>query len=510
MSLDRVELEPIAPAPAARARGLLVLRSLAIFVAVVAQLDARPAFSAPSRAAQLTAEKCRFPVAPEPAPLTRCFRLTVPRNYERPSDGTFDLAVAVQQPATPVPGRRPLLLLHGGPGGSGFTGGMGRRVAAFSPGAVTVTFDQRGSGFSDPVACNDIPLVTREAIAAPGDGFATIWRVNEPYARCRARLDAAGIRPEHFGTVVTSRDADELRRALGIAKWDIWSVSYGTIVALDMMAGHPAGIGSVVLDSPVELVPRPETAAAEFERPVLNIFASCAADARCAAAYPRLREDFYDTFRGLDRNPLVVPLDSAATGGFKQADLNGLEFEFLLRRLMRSAAGIGSIPRALQAARQHDAAALKPLVTSALAAVPENNTMARPAVMCRDQAELSEVRPPTRGWDFGQLFGVCRLWGSPGPPARRPERTRSPVLIMIGALDPHYEPTVVRSIEARLGAQSRTITFPAATHGVFSPGCSGSVVAAFFADPKAVSNVSCIEAMPKIDFIIGGAVSAPS
>ena len=509
MSFDCVELARIAGA-AAKARRLCALRSLAVFLVGVTQLDAGPAISAPGGPGTLTPETCRFPVAAEPAPLTRCFRLTVPLNYQRLSDGTFDLAVAVQQPATPVPGRRPVLLLHGGPGGSGFTGGMGRRVAAFSPGAVTVTFDQRGNGFSDPAICNNIPLVTREAIAAPGDGFTTIWRVNEPYARCRARLDAAGVRPEHFGTRVTSRDADELRRALGIAKWDIWSVSYGTIVALDMMAGHPAGIGSVVLDSPVGLVPHPETAGAEFERPVLNIFAACAADARCAAAYPRLRHDFYDTFRGLDRNPLVVPLDPAATGGITQADLNGIEFEFLLRRLMRSAAGIGSIPRALQAARERDAAALRPLVTNALAAVPENNTIGRPAVMCRDQAELSEVRPPTRGWDFGQLFGVCRIWGRPGPAARRPERTRSPVLIMIGALDPYYEPAVVRSIEARLVGRSRTIMFPAATHGVFSRGCSGNIVATFFADPNAAPDASCIEAMPKIDFIIGEAVPATS
>lgn len=442
--------------------------------------------------------------------MTRCFRLTVPRNYHRPSDGTFDLAVAVQQPATPVPGRRPVLLLHGGPGGSGFATGMGRRVAAFSPGAVTVTFDQRGNGLSDPVICNDIPLVTREAIAAPGDAFTTIWRVNEPYARCRARLDGAGVRPEHFGTRVTSRDAEELRRALGIAKWDIWSVSYGTIVALDMMAAQPATIGSVVLDSPVGLVPQPETADAEFERPVLNIFAACAAHARCAAAYPRLKEEFYDTFRGLDRDPLVVPLDPKATGGIAQADLNGIEFEFLLRRLMRSAIGIGSIPRALQAARQRDVAALRPLVTNALAAVPENNTMARPAVMCRDQPELSEVRPPARGWDFGQLFGICRLWGSPGPAARRPERTRLPVLIMIGALDPYYEPAVLRSVETRLVGRSRTIMFPAATHGVFSRGCSGNIVAKFFADPDAAPDVSCIEAMPEIDFIVGGVLPAGS
>lgn len=511
MSLNRAptSIAAIAATPA-KIRTWLALWSLAVFVVAVFQVESAAARSAVGRPGPLTPETCRFPVEPELGSLTRCYRLTVPRNYARLSDGTFDIAVAVQQPAVPIPGRPPVLLLHGGPGGGGLTGVLGRRAAAFSPGAVTVTFDQRGNGLSDPAICNDIPLVTREAIAAPGDGFTTVWRINEPYARCRARLDGAGVKPEHFGTRVTSRDAEELRHALRIEQWDVISVSYGTIVALDMLAANPAGIRSVVLDSPVGLVPHPQTVSAEFERPVLNIFAACAEDAQCAQAYPRLQKEFRSTLRELDQNPLIVSLDPSATGGLAQADLNGLDFEYLLRRLMRSTTGIGSIPRAMQAARERDVEALRPLVTNAMAAVPETNTMGRPAVMCRDQVELSEVRPPTRSWDFGQLFGICRIWGSPGTAPRLPERPRSRILILIGEIDPYYEPAVVRSIQGRLGDRSRTIMFPAATHGVWSRGCSGNIVAAFFADPNAVLDARCMEAMPKIDFIVSGVVPATS
>ena len=77
---------------------------------------------------------------------------------------------------------------------------------------------------------------------------------------------------------------------------------------------------------------------------------------------------------------------------------------------------------------------------------------------------------------------------------------------MMGELDPYFEPAVLREIERRLGSRSRTLMFPASTHGVFSRGCSGNILAAFFADPIAALDARCIEAMPRIDFIVGNAV----
>src|SRR4051812_39524042 len=342
-------------------------------------------------AGALIPEPCRFPVAAELKARTRCYRLSVPRSYERPSEGAFELAVAVQKAAVPVPGRRPLLVLHGGPGGRGAVAGFGRVRDAFAQGVDTITFDQRGNGLSQPTLCADIKSTTREAIAGPGDALATAWRMNEPYARCRARFAGAGIRPEHFGTRVTTLDAERLRRALGIARWDIISVSYGTLVALDMMAANPGSIGSVVLDSPVGLVPDAQTEAAAFEQPVLNLFAACAAQAACNGAYPRLAQDYRATFAMLDAQPLAMALDPAATGGLAQADINGIELEYLLRRLMRSSAGLGSIPRILQAARARDVAPIRPLVQAALAVVPEDNSLGRPAIMCHDIPELHAV-----------------------------------------------------------------------------------------------------------------------
>src|SRR4051812_35773928 len=472
--------------------------ALAAFALAAPDANAAP----PPAHSPLTPEACRFAVAPELQARTRCYRLAVPRDYANPAAGEFQLAVVVQKAAQPVPGRRPLLLLHGGPGGRGAAGGMGRVREAFAPGADTIAFDQRGNGLSEPDVCNDIKSTIREAIAAPGDGFATAWRMNEPYARCRARFAAAGLRPEYFGTQATSRDAERLRLALGIARWDIISVSYGTIVALDMMAANPRSIGSVVLDSPVGLVPTQETRDAPFQRPVLNLFAACARDPKCNAAYPRLQQDYQATFAALDEKPLVVPVDAAATHGIAQVDLNGIELEFLLRRLMRSASGLGTIPRVLKGARDRDPEVLRPLVTAAIAVVPEDNSLGRPAVMCHDIPALRDMNLPHRAIDLGQMFGICPLWGAAGAGPRLPDRTTSDVLILVGELDPLMEPALLKDLTARLGSKVRVVSFPAATHAVWGPGCPAKIVASFYAEPGAAPDLGCMDKLPGIEFTL--------
>lgn len=477
------------------------MRRPAAFALAAAAMAAPHAHAAPTRAASMLApETCRFTVAPELQPRTLCYRLAVPRDYANPAAGQFQLAVVVQKAANPVPGRRPLLLLHGGPGGRGAAGGMGRVREPFAPGAETIAFDQRGNGLSEPDVCNDIKSTIREAVAAPGDGFATAWRINEPYARCRARFAAAGLRPEYFGTRATSRDAERLRLALGIERWDIISVSYGTIVALDMMATNPSSIGSVVLDSPVGMVPTQETREAPFQRPVLNLFAACARDAKCNAAYPRLREDYQATFTALDEKPLVVPVDAAATNGIAQVDLNGIELEFLLRRLMRSASGLGTIPRVLMGARDRDPEVLRPLVTAAIAVVPEDNSLGRPAVMCHDIPALRDMSLPHRAIDLGQMFGICALWGPAGPGPRLPGRTTSDVLILVGELDPLMEPALLKDLTARLGTKARVVSFSTATHAVWGPGCPAKIVAGFYEAPASPLRLDCMEKLPGIQF----------
>jgi pimeloyl-ACP methyl ester carboxylesterase len=461
-----------------------------------------------SQAAQLERQdpslrptRCAFEIPLELQARIRCFTFAVPRDYEHPADGTFDLAVAVRTAERPAPARRPLLILHGGPGGAGLVRAIGRLVEA-SPGATMVVFDQRGMGLSAPhEVCSDISSTLKEAIAGPGDAFTTAWRSQEPTARCRARLERIGVQPHHFGTRVTSRDADELRRALRVERWDVLSVSYGTVVALDMLAGYPQSVASVLLDSPVGgQEPSAATHAADrTDLTMRNIFAACVTDTACARAHPEFESRFRETFDSVDANHLLVPIPDANIPGVTVADINGAELDYLVRRLRRNVSTIGSIPRIMRAARNRDAEALRPLVMTAMAAVPEDALPGRPAIFCRDIATLHRPRIPRTALEMNTTT-FCGVWGPPGQPPRLPRAGNSWVLMLIGGLDPLFEPSVAEEIEVALGSRVRSVVFPASGHALLAPGCVQQIVAAFFAYPGAVPDTRCVEPRPRIVF----------
>src|SRR5262249_58835135 len=66
---------------------------------------------------------------------------------------------------------------------------------------------------------------------------------------CRKRWVAAGYDPGDFDTAAAASDFAALRRALAIGSWNIYSVSYGTRLALVLMRDHPNRLRAVILDS---------------------------------------------------------------------------------------------------------------------------------------------------------------------------------------------------------------------------------------------------------------------
>ena len=168
-----------------------------------------------------------------------CASLAVPLDRTGQVSGQLRLRVAVAD-NTRAP-RGTLLLLTGGPGqpGPGLLPRLRDRFAYLLGDYRLVVVDQRGTG----AGAIDCPRLQAEV------GSSDITPPSPAAVReCAERL--GGTR--HFYTTSdTVADLDDLRRALGVDRWTLDGVSYGTFVAQRYGLAHPRRVTRMVLDSVV-------------------------------------------------------------------------------------------------------------------------------------------------------------------------------------------------------------------------------------------------------------------
>lgn len=181
-----------------------------------------------------------------------------------------------------VPGRTPIVFLHGGPGGSvrSFAeGGFAERYARLF-GRDVLLLEQRGNALSSPALDCRV-----DETGAPT--VESVERCVETYARKGTNLGA-------FNTIESAHDVEALRRALDVPKLIVWGSSYGAYLAAVMARIHPGSIEALLLESPA-LTGRPYRSFDQYRRRASKVDAfytwlqeACAANDRCATEYPAL------------------------------------------------------------------------------------------------------------------------------------------------------------------------------------------------------------------------------
>ena len=171
-------------------------------------------------------EKCPGEVVPTPL-IINCY-------YH--SEGNSDTAFAVIKSTKAT--HKPILFLHGGPGGRSI---FDRHIWLTPQSELLnshdlILVDQKGSGESKPsLDCWEV------------DGGLT----EESISDCKTRLSSEGINFSSYRISEIAEDIVDLRIALGINKWNLYGVSFGSRIALELVAIDQAAVNSVVLDSPL-------------------------------------------------------------------------------------------------------------------------------------------------------------------------------------------------------------------------------------------------------------------
>ena len=402
----------------------------------------------------------------------------------------------------------PVLMLAGGPGQSaiGVAPALLPRLTRLNYRRDLVFIDQRGTGKSAPLQCDDdskLPLL--EAL----DSAAQTRRLDA----CRAalmRLPHGDLR--FYTTTIAMQDFEAVREQLGAPQWNLVGASYGTRAALEYQRQFPDRVRRAVLDgvAPPDMV-LPASFSADGQAALDASLAACAQDAVCAAQYPQLRQQWAALLQSLPRQ---VSVSHPVTGMPERFTLT----RDLLLRSVRTPLYVPALTAALPAAI--DAAASQGRFEGLLGlagAVGARKAMRvamgmHLSVVCAEDVPRLATATDKAGADFGSFDAsfyaqACLSWprGAVPPEFFRVGPAQSPVLVLSGGADPATPPRHGERVAQALGAKDSSlvqhIVVPHAGHGVAAVGCMNEVLFRFI-DAKQAStalpqDASCATRIPR-------------
>ena len=198
----------------------------------------------------------------------------------------------------------------GGPGESGVL--ILPILASLVPKAIAaqftlVSFDERGTGSSEPLLCGPSAAAASSVIAGTAAATQTFSGLAHS---CQAAMPA--LFPT-VNTTTSARDMEQLRIALGVPQIDFYGMSYGT--ALGSVYAHlfPSHVRSMVLDGAVDANLSPivdATAdAPAIQAALTHALQSCPDTPGCP-----LGADPVGFYRNLQQRLLTAPLPAPGAG----------------------------------------------------------------------------------------------------------------------------------------------------------------------------------------------------
>ncbi len=458
-----------------------------------------------------------------------CGYLSVPADRSRPNSGTLQLAVAILHPEDGATESDPILYLEGGPGGSVLEFLYLTYNRNFKPllvsGRDVILFDQRGVGVSRPALdCPEQDRLFYELLDNEMNGRQlTEQQMDRLIIRAMetcARNLAVKANLTDFSTRASAEDVADLIAALGYETVNLWGISYGSRLALEIMRSNPILVRSATLDSmvPAEVDlygEQPANLAAAFDL----LFQSCANDKACNAAYPDLRQVFFDTVAKLNQENAHYESSDPLTGISYTVAISGDNFIDLVFQFLYDTDVITLLPRLIYNVSQGNYELISLLTGSVIATQSALSDGLHYTLQCSEEApftspekiRLAAAAFPDYADYFDQssiqsIFDICTAMGlTPAVPdasLNQPIVSNIPSLILAGQFDPVTPPEWGRQTSVSLG-NAYFFEFPGMGHGVsVARECPRQIMLAFIESPSQAPDGDCIQEMSAPQFSV--------
>jgi pimeloyl-ACP methyl ester carboxylesterase len=445
---------------------------------------------------------CHLPGAEEGL---RCITVTLPLDYAKPAAGELDLHVTVAPAFRESARPDPLFVLAGGPGQAG-TDVLVLIAHTFRRARATrdiVLIDQRGTGLSGKLDCDN---------KAPNDETMT-----EAQADAAARACIAAIKQPFsaYGTASAVRDIEQVRLALGYDKINLWGASYGTRLAQAYARAYPAEVRSLILDgvvAPDQVIPaggRDGQAALDL------VFAQCAGDKACNAAFPDLRKEFAAVSARV-ASGVKLELRDPRTARPVKLDMTSDRFLGTVHNILYNALDARRLPFLIHSAYQgrwEPFVARRNVLTDYSADGPVAQLM-HLAVVCAEDvprmtpALLAEDETPLTRPLSQRVGAMCDMIGVAPAAQLAPTPITQPVLMLSGELDPVTPPRRALAA-AKFMSRNRHLVVAYAGHGISQLGCTPRLLREFLDKPEDKLNAECLKEIPAPTFQLGSAGPQP-
>lgn len=465
-----------------------------------------------------------------------CGYLTVAESRQNSANTrTIRLAVAIVRSPNPNPSPDAAIVLSGGPGQPALPllPVLAPEYGAILADRDLIFIDQRGTGYSQPALncgvggpMNLAPTGVMFTIGAQVDERPAILEFQrEMLLACGAELRAQGIDLTAYNTVENAADLEDLRRALGVPQWHLLGGSYGTRLALTAMQYRPETIRSATLDSVYPLEENFHVGVfRSYNEALSRLFAACAADTACNAAYPDLAGSFDAMIDRLNADAAQVPLINLETGELiDYLPVTGVDVSTIVFQFLYATPVIPLLPALIHNTNAGDYSILSVLLSallleSAASDVPPISLGMQTAVQCNEDATFAGPRDFVAARDANQrasalaflvtfneaYLEVCEAWGLRATNAAEnsPVRSAVPALLIGGELDP-ITPVRNATQQARNLSRDFTVVVPQGGHtpGLASPCLIGSA-AAFMRNPTERPATDCLAAEGPLPFLV--------
>jgi pimeloyl-ACP methyl ester carboxylesterase len=345
-----------------------------------------------------------------------------------------------------------------------------------------------------------------------------------PYLDCREPdcADFPGVDLTAYNTAYNADDVDDLRAAIGFDQLNVYGISYGSRLGLEVLRRHGDRVRAAVIEGLVP--PQAHWVAAvpsSVYTALTGLNAACAAAGSCGTTFGNLVTKFLAGVEALEANPVTLQV------GGQDVPFDGYTYAYVVFRMMYSRSSYAYLPLAINdlAVRRTDR--VGSYLAAWLEALSEDRETASGlyyGVVCNelynptdDAAFATENQGVPQGFidlfggSYYSIKGRCAQWPKSTLQASLSQPVVSGVrtLVSSGRLDPITPPSFGDRAAETL-SNKIVVVHEGSGHGAtLQSACGTHNLQAFLADPTTTPDTSCAATITNTYMVPPMAVAAP-